>query len=240
MSPFYVPLGWAADLHAAAGEIADVHAMRNLRGAVEQAVQAECWDASRQAYADTPEARAFSVHVQIQAVLNGLEEGQTAEKLLLRTVPDLGGPAGLTPLGTPYWYYYLFLAMRQAGLGGRVLDLMDPWRRMLADGMTTCSEVFGRSRSDCHAWGSSPNIVLLTTVLGIEPAAPGFASVRIEPHLGPLTAATGSIPTPRGPVRVRLAPPRFHVELPPGVAGVFAWQDRETPLKPGSNDLQAQ
>ena len=231
-------LGWSADLHAAIGEDTHVQQMRNLRGAIEQAVQADCWDASKRAYSDTPQRRSFSVHVQIQAVLNGLEEGKTARDLLLRSVPDLGGTAGFTPLGTPYWYYHLFLAMRQAGLADRVLELMGPWRRMLDDGMTTCAEVFGESRSDCHAWGDSPNIVFLTTVLGIQPAEPGFRSVRIEPNLGTLTAVKGSIPTPHGPIRVEVTPPIACVELPKGVAGVFMWQGQETQLRPGRNDLR--
>lgn len=231
-------LGWSADLHAVAGMDTHVQQMRNLRGAIEQAVQADCWDASKQAYADTPERKTFSVHVQIQSVLNGLEEGKAARDLLLRSVPDLGGKAGFTPLGTPYWYYYLFLAMRQTDLADRVLELMGPWQRMLDDGMTTCTEVFGESRSDCHAWGDSPNIVFLTTVLGIQPAEPGFRAARIEPHLGPLTAVKGSIPTPHGPIRVEVAPPIARVQLPEGVKGVFVWKGRETPLRPGLTEIR--
>ncbi|MBN2318343.1 MAG: hypothetical protein JXR49_04665 [Acidobacteria bacterium] len=45
------------------------------------------------------------------------------------------------------------------------------------------------ARSDCHAWGSSPNIELYRTVLGIDSGAPGFAEVRMEPHLGALKKA---------------------------------------------------
>jgi hypothetical protein len=234
---FAQALGWAADLHAAAGMDTHVAQMRNLRGAIEQAVQTECWDGSRQAYGDTPERTSYSVHVQIQAVLNGLDDPDPARQLLLRTVPDLGGQAGFTPLGTPYWYYYLFLAMQQAGLGGRILDLMTPWRNMLADGLTTCTEVFGPSRSDCHAWGSSPNIFLLSSVLGIQPASPGFRSVCIAPHLGPLTSVQGSVLTPRGTITVEIAPPTGRVQLPEGVEGVFTWEGREITLLPGGNDL---
>lgn len=235
---FAQALGWAADLHAGAGM--DTHAaqMRNLRGAIEQAVQSECWDSARQAYADTPARRSFSVHVQIQAALNGLDDADPARRLLLRSVPDLGGDGGFTPLGTPYWYYYLFLAMERTGLADRILDLMTPWRDMLADGMTTCTEVFGPSRSDCHAWGSSPNIFFLSSVLGIEPASPGFRSVRIAPHLGPLTGVRGSVPTPRGTIRVDIAPPTGRVELPEGVNGIFHWKGRETALRPGRNDVR--
>lgn len=235
---FAQALGWTADLHEACG--VDTHAgeMRQLRSRIEQAVRQTCWDATRQAYADTPRKTSFCVHVQIQAVLNEIEQGEQARQLLLRTVPDLGSAAEITPLGTPYWYYYLFLAMKQAGLADRVLDLMGPWQRMLDDGMTACAEVFGESRSDCHAWGASPNIVFMTMVLGIEPAGPGFGRVRIEPQLGPLTAARGSIPTPHGPVTVDVHRSRATVHLPPGITGTFAWRQQEWPLRPGGNTLQ--
>jgi alpha-L-rhamnosidase len=230
--------GWSADLHAAFGLDPHVQQMRNCRGAIEQAVQAECWDASRQAYADTPLRRSFSVHVQIQAILNGLEEGKAAQDLLLGSAADLDSGADFTPLGTPYWYYYLFLAMAKTDLGGRALELMGPWQRMLDDGMTTCTEVFGESRSDCHAWGSTPNILFLTTVLGIQPARPGFRSVRIEPHLGPLTALKGSVPTVRGPIHVEITPPAACVQLPDGTEGIFVWQGRQVPLHPGPNSIR--
>ncbi len=230
-------LGWAGDLHEACGKPARAGEMWGLRTRIEQAVQELCWDASRRAYADTPAKTTFSVHVQIQAVLSGLLTGEAARDLLLRTVPDLGGGKGFTPLGTPYWYYYLFLAMQTCGLGERILDLMGPWQRMLDDGMTTCTEKFGESRSDCHAWGSSPNIFLLTTVLGVQPAAPGFARVRIEPHPGPLAAVEGQVPSPQGIIAVKLDANRARAELPPGVEGTFIWRGVETPLRSGTNEI---
>ncbi len=53
-------------------------------------------------------------------------------------------------------------------------------------GLTTWAEIddLNRARSDCHAWGSSPNIELYRIVLGIDSDAPGFSKVKIEPHLG--------------------------------------------------------
>ena len=53
---------------------------------------------------------------------------------------------------------------------------------MLNRGLTTWAETADPTRSDCHAWSASPNYDLLSIVAGIQPAAPGFKRVRIEPH----------------------------------------------------------
>ncbi len=233
---FAQALGWASDLHEACGRQNRAEEMRDGRRRIEQAVEKACWDASLQAYADTPEHKTFSEHVQIQAVLNGLKTAEAGRQLLLRSVADLGGE-GFTPLGTPYWYYYLFLAMKEVGLADRFLDMMGPWQGMLDEGLTTCAEAFGRARSDCHAWGSSPNVLFLTTVLGIEPAEPGFASVRIEPHLGRLTGVRGSIPSPHGSIRVEVRPGLARVELGRDVTGTFVWQGKEWPLPAGGGQI---
>ena len=61
----------------------------------------------------------------------------------------------------------------------------------------------GFRHSFCHGWAGGPTAWLSTNVLGISPAAPGFAKVRIRPALGHLTWAEGSYPTPKGPIHVR-------------------------------------
>jgi alpha-L-rhamnosidase len=61
----------------------------------------------------------------------------------------------------------------------------------------------GFRHSFCHGWAGGPTAWLSRNVLGIEPAAPGFAKVRITPRLGHLEWAEGSYPTPKGIIRVR-------------------------------------
>ena len=65
--------------------------------------------------------------------------------------------------------------------------MLGTWRHILKDGLTTWQESERTAvRSDCHAWGSSPNVELFRTVLGIHTAASGFQRVRIEPNPGKL------------------------------------------------------
>ena len=61
----------------------------------------------------------------------------------------------------------------------------------------------GYRHSLCHGWSSGPTPWLSRTVLGIEPAEPGFKRVRIVPHLGDLKWVEGSYPTPLGLIQVR-------------------------------------
>ncbi len=88
---------------------------------------------------------------------------------------------------TFYYRFYLDEAMRKAGLADMYVDRLQPWRDMLAAGLTTFAEEPDPTRSDCHAWSASPNYNLLATVCGIESAEPGFKSVRVVPALGSLT-----------------------------------------------------
>jgi len=83
---------------------------------------------------------------------------------------------------------------------------------------------------------------LLATVLGVRPAEPGFKSVRIAPHLGPLQHAEGRVPHPLGSLDVRLARTgdnglRVDITLPPGLEGVLEWGGKEKPLRPGRQQL---
>jgi len=110
-------------------------------------------------------------------------------------------------------------------------------------GMTTWAEMsdISGTRSDCHAWGSSPNIELYRTVLGIESDAPGFKKIKIEPHLGTITHIGGQIPHPDGNVSVRYDQQgskwKVTAKLPAKTIGVLVWKGKTYPLKAGENNL---
>ncbi len=69
-----------------------------------------------------------------------------------------------------------------------------------ADGGAWC--YVGLRHSFCHGWASGPTAWLSRHVLGIEPVGVGFKQVRVEPHLGNLTWAKGTFPTPYGVISV--------------------------------------
>ena len=87
------------------------------------------------------------------------------------------------------------------------------------------------TRSDCHAWGASPNVELFRIVLGIDSRAPGFKKVEIKPSLGKLREVSGIIPHPRGEISVslRLLPDgrlEKDISVPEGVECDFVWRGK--------------
>ena len=110
-------------------------------------------------------------------------------------------------------------------------------------GMTTWAEIsdINNTRSDCHAWGASPNIELYRIVLGIDTDSPGFKTVKITPHLGTLSRASGTIPHPNGNISVSFEKTnstwKISTTLPPNTPGFLLWKDKRHPLHPGKNVL---
>lgn len=233
-------LGHAAEIFRAAGEEAKAAKYEREAEGLRAAVRATCWDAARRLVADTPTKRVFSQHANALAVLAGAVKGEAAADLMRR----VGADEGLIQAST-YFRFYLLRAMKAAGLGDEYLAQLGPWRTMLARGLTTFAEQPDPTRSDCHAWSASPVYEFLATVAGVEPASPGFATVRIEPHLGKLGHVEAVVPHPAGEIRLRLertgaGDVTGDVSLPAGVSGVFVWKGRSSALLPGAQTVRGE
>jgi hypothetical protein len=227
---------WAAQMEGALGSktlAAEYDASATeLRGGIQDLY----WDSARRFYADTPHGASFSQHTQALAILSGVVQGRAARDLIDRTIAD----PSLVQC-TIYFRYYLYRALALAGGGDRYLDMLGEWRHQLSLGLTTWAESPEPSRSDCHAWGASPNIEMFRTVLGIDSAAPGFRRVLIRPALGKLTQVSGTMPHPRGDISVsylvRGGKLEAEITLPQGVGGEFIWNEERRPLNPGKSTL---
>ena len=229
---------WAAEMEAALGYKGLAAEYRTAETALRTSIHQTYWDPVRRLYADTPRQAEFSQHANVLAILGGVIQGAEARALFDRLLED----TSLVECSI-YFRYYVNLALRQVGAGDRYLDLLGPWREMLARGLTTWAEHADPTRSDCHAWGSSPNIELFRTVLGIDSAAPGFRRVLVRPFLGKLKQVSGAIPHPQGELAVDLrlggsGQLEAQVRLPAGIEGEFVWRDARRPLKPGLNQLK--
>lgn len=226
----------AASLYLWAGDPDKAAYYNDLAASLVQAVQKNCFDRSKNYYANTPEKEEFSMHAQIFAVLAGAVPEEEISGFVNRFRND---KSLIQP--TMYFRFYLTQALKEAGLADDYLGTLDLWREMLELGLTTFAEKPDPTRSDCHAWSASPNYDFLSTVAGIEPAAPGFESVKIAPHLGPLEQIKGSMPHPQGTIRFDLKRNgkdglRGKVELPEGLKGYFNWGGEEIPLH-GTTDI---
>ena len=61
----------------------------------------------------------------------------------------------------------------------------------------------GFRHSLCHGWASGPTPWLTEHVLGVQVMSPGCKVIKIEPHLGDLSFAEGTYPTPLGIVTIK-------------------------------------
>ena len=223
-----------ADLEDARGNTWQAGEYRKDAEKLADAVKKAYWNPARGLFADRAEQDHYSQHGNALAILCGIVDDPKvlAEKLL--------SDKSLNQC-TIYYKFYLHEAYVKAGLGDDYLNWLDTWRENIAMGLTTWGEdanVFG-TRSDCHAWGASPNIELYRTVLGIDSDAVAFQRVRIEPHLGDLKEIGGTMPHPAGSVSVhyKMKGKKLQVEitLPEGVDGRFLWNGKTQDLHGGKN-----
>lgn len=204
---------------------------------IKKAVVASCWDAKRQLLADNSNKKNFSQHAQVLAILVDLLPAAQQKKLMAKTYNN----DSLVPCSY-YFRYYLAEAMQKAGLGDAYTGMLQPWKQMLQIGLTTFAEEPEPSRSDCHAWSASPVYHFLSLICGIQPAAPGFAKVKIAPSLGNLKWVDGIMPHRNGIIHVQLAKTTTGklsgtVQLPAKLDGYFEWKGKKILLNPGINKI---
>ena len=233
---FAAALREAAELEAAFGIPERAAHYQALAAKTREAVYKTCWDPARRLIADTPAKQSFSQHANILAVLEDAIPAAEQQAVMKRVLDD-------TTLiqATFYFRFYMFRALKKAGLGDEYVNQLEPWRQMLALGLTTWAENPEPTRSDCHAWSAHPNFDLLATVAGIEPAAPGFREVAISPHLGPLKEVKATLPHPQGDIIVYYERKGeglvADVTLPEKLSGSFTWKGKKIPLRPGTQHL---
>ena len=205
---------------------------------LQQTIIHNYWNSDKKLFADTRDKDRYSQHANTLAILSNTIKGTAATELAKRIIADKSlAPASI------YFKYYLHMALTKAGLGNDYLTWLDKWKENIEMGMTTWAEIseIDNARSDCHAWGSSPNIEFFRTVLGIDTDAPGFKKVKIEPHLGDLKNVNGKMPHPNGSIlaNYQLEGGKWKIEitLPEKISGSFIWKEKTYPLNPGTNNF---
>ena len=230
-------LGAELETLAGAPDLAARHAATADR--IAAAADAAFWDAPRGLLADDAQHRRFSEHSQCLAVIAAGLDAPRRDRALATA---LAAPPDALAGSTIYFTHYLFEACRLAHRPDGILDRMSLWFDLARRGLRTTPESPEPSRSDCHAWGAHPVFHFHATLLGVRPATAGFRTVRIEPQLGPLAWAKGSMPHPAGGTITcdltqsagRLA---GHVRLPPGLAGELIANGTARRIGPGVHRL---
>ena len=215
------------------------HHFREEASRLTQPIKQHYWDAKSKLFFDTIEKKYTSQHSNTLAILTDIVTGNDAEELIVRVVSD----TTLTP-ATIYFKYYVNQALMKAGLGNSYLGMLGVWKENLKQGLTTWAKIsdINNARSDCHAWGASPNIEFFRIVLGIDSGSPGFKTILIKPHLGLLKQASGIMPHPDGEISVNYLSEKNEkwlatISIPTGTTGKLLWKEKTYELKGGLNTI---
>ncbi|MGC4232626.1 MAG: alpha-L-rhamnosidase C-terminal domain-containing protein [Niabella sp.] len=230
---------WAMEMEKQLGVTYYADLYQTKANQLKATIRKKYWDAEKKLFADTKTKTRFSQHANALAILTGTVDKKDYEHISHQLLTN----DTLTQC-TIYFKYYLHLALVKGGLGNNYLNWLGVWYNNIKMGLTTWAEVSDlyTTRSDCHAWGSSPNIEFFRTVLGVDSYAPGFRKIKIQPHLGNLKEVSGEIPHPEGKIKVsyRLMANNWEVliTIPPNCSGIFIWKGKTYPVTKQITKLQ--
>jgi alpha-L-rhamnosidase len=201
-------------------------------------IRKKYWNSTVGLFADRSEKDHYSQHANALAILSGLVKGDEAEIVADKILKLDNNMVE----ATVYFKYYVHQALVQVGKGDQYLTFLDVWRKAIDLGLTTWAETsdLDKTRSDCHAWGSSPNIEFYRTILGIDSDGPAFSKVLIKPNLGEFQDLSGKMPHPQGEIEVSYnlkTNPTAQIKLPLGISGSLVFKGKTYPLQGGVNQI---
>jgi len=233
--------GALRDAEYLAGQLAKSSLARQYREAAEalrRAVNERLWNETAGAYFGSLTATNPSpptAHAALFCLQYGLASGdreRRARQWLLEHYRQ-------ESFAFPYTYQYLFEQLYRDDTARRdqeVLDLMrNRWGAMTRGETRTVWEAIGRSEN-AHEAGAVPAYFLSAYVLGVRLEGPASArQLLIQPRLGDLPTAEGTVVTELGPVPVQWrrpgpeAPLEFELTLPPHCRARLAWPTAARP-----------
>lgn len=189
------------------------------------------WNSNRNCLADDSGHNHFSEHSQCIALIcdlgTNLQKNNMIKALktqeLYRT--------------TIYYSFYLIEVLLKHNLYDLFAKRMVHWYDLIDLGCHTTTESPEPTRSDCHAWGSHPIFHFFGSILGIRPSEFGFKEVKIQPCMGTLSKINGSMPHPKGFIKVQLEKEllivKAEITLPKNLFGFCYWKQIKKRIKPG-------
>ncbi len=220
---------------------------------IKKSVMKLCWSEEKGLLRDCAGEERYSQHANIMGILTDtipqekqlsvykkIIEPQQVKKKQTKAFEYIEYDGTISE-ATFYYKFYLFRAMKKVGESDSYIKMLQPWKDMIAKGLTTFSETPDPCRSECHAWSSSPNYYFLSLVCGINPSSSGYKTVEIKPSLGELKNVSGKAAHPLGMIstdyRKTKTALKARIELPKNLTGTFVWQGKEYQLKEGVNEF---
>lgn len=202
---------------------------RLRRDAVLGAVGKRCWDEEKEMYREGPKCRQYTQHAQAWAVLNGLEDGGCAQRILTNARED--GKVLKCTFSTAYEW---FRALEKAGMYQDLGEGLKDWIQLLELDCTTCPETPKEARSDCHAWSALPIYEMVRVFAGVQQEGIGWGKVRIAPHSDLLPDLMGQVITPAGIIELEyrrcLGKMKYRLVIPKGMRAEFVFPEGQCVL----------
>ena len=106
----------------------------------------------------------------------------------------------------PYFYHFLFEALYKEGMFGKYgLDLVRRYKSLTDKCDKGLCEAWEFVNGDMsHAWGGAPAYILKKALSGFEMIEPCYKKIKLEPNLFSLDFADFEIPTPYGPIKIKM------------------------------------
>lgn len=157
-------------------------------------------------YTDGEGTRHSSLHANAAALAFDLVPEEKVSK-----VADFCVSRGMA--SSPYFAQYVLEGLFKAGRDEAAIALMASkgersWLGMMDFGATITMEAWSKKAKANldmnHAWGAAPVNIISRYVLGVRPLEPGYAKYEVRPQTGRLKYVEGIVPTPAGPVKVKV------------------------------------
>lgn len=218
---YYHCLRLMANIAAVTGHTNDSTTYTADANQVYNAYNSTFWNAAAQCYVDGVGTTHGSAHANFFPLVFGLVPASNQVAVVNYLHSRIAADGGMPP--SVYGAQYLLEALFQAGDADTALGLMitngpRSWMEMINLGSTLTDEAWNladKSNEDWnHAWGAAPGNLIARYVLGLQPLAPGYGRILIQPELGQtLSFAQGTVPTIRGPVSISAnnAPGQFQL-----------------------------
>jgi alpha-L-rhamnosidase len=226
---YYHDLLQMADIAGALGKSSDATRYRTMAAQVSTSFNATLWDAATGLYVDGVGQTHSSLHANMFPLAFGLVPASRTPSVVA-VVKSKGMACSV------YGAQYLLEALYLAGEPDAALALLTSttdrsWTNMTRVGSTLTLEAWDAKYKPNldwnHAWGAAPANIVARYLVGVLPAAPGFAVAAIRPQLGSLSQVDALVPTIRGPIHVAVTggatrPFTMNVEIPPNMTANVA------------------